>query len=439
MKASSFKELEKAYPKKRYIWWLNIGIENLWDNEKESILPQMANKSNLGVVNRTEQICAMLADSEDILILREPLPDIVVDSMKGLGQKLPTILNPKSFEGDDNLTISELILRDNDLMEKLKSFGAENIEIKTFLVPYAVTHIEEEISMQTGCPILGPTSDIASWVNSKVNSRIFAQDIGFPVTEGYICKNVLEVKEAIFKLRESGVNKIAIKEAYGASGKGFFILESEKSFEFFMNLLSKKKNETKKINVIVEKWHNTIMDINFQVYISLDGTINYIPPKAQIIEAGIYTGSEFPINNYLSDTQIDYYEKAAFRIGEELYKKGYRGIASIDSIIIEDGTIIPIIEINGRFTLSTYVSFIPLLFDEQKRYKTKYFNLQDVKLEDVWHRLSQYSFSLESGEGIIIYSNAVGDKGSRVFMLLISKEVNELKALEVKINDILAN
>lgn len=45
-------------------------------------------------------------------------------------------------------------------------------------------------------------------------------------------------------------------------------------------------------------------------------------------------------------------------IGARLFELGYRGGVGIDAMILENNELIPIIEINGRFTLSTYVSFV---------------------------------------------------------------------------------
>lgn len=47
------------------------------------------------------------------------------------------------------------------------------------------------------------------------------------------------------------------------------------------------------------------------------------------------------------------------RIIELLYDEGYRGVVGVDSIIDENEQLIPIIELNARFTQVTYL--LPLI------------------------------------------------------------------------------
>ncbi|QUI23837.1 ATP-grasp domain-containing protein [Vallitalea pronyensis] len=405
-----------------YIWWLNIGIESLWNDKKSSILPQLQNKGNLRTVNRTEQLCFLLAGPNDILIQREKPNRIIIENLKNIGISMPEIWIPKNKGKNDQRPISELILRDEELLKKISELDSINGEV--ILVPYAITNYEKEISKKTGCRLFGSTSSITAWINSKVNSRLITKELGLPVTEGYICDNIDDLNNYIHKLwKNNGECKIAVKEAYGASGKGIFIIDNRKSAHFLLNILKRKSINIFE-DIIVEKWYDTVLDLNYQVLIDEDGNIDYIPPKKQIAQNGLYVGSEFPLKDCLTKEQKLFYEHSAMKIGNRLWQQGYSGFASIDSIITKDNVIFPVIEINGRFSLSTYISFLPHMLGEDKIYISKYYNLKPgVTLIEIWEQVKKYQYTQRTGEGIVIYSfvDSINDNSNgRLFALFIS-------------------
>lgn len=427
----------------KYVWWFNIGVESIWRKRQDTILPQIVNTSNSRTVNRTEQLSLLLADDSDIVIQRENPPEIVwKENLEKLRFGMPEILVPEKKEKDEQYSISELILQDKKLIERLIQLKSQNSKAEAVLVPYAVTELEEEISRITGYRLFGAPSKITEWINSKISSRTLAEQMRLPVTEGYICRSVKEVRRAIEQLQtNSGINKFVVKEEYGASGKGSFIIDSKRSYELLLSLLQRKSNAGKKINLIVERWYDTLLDLNYQIYVDEKGSIYYLPPKQQFIKDGIYIGSEFPILDKLTDSQKQFYEECAFKIGQKLWEKGYWGIASIDSIITYDGMIYPIIEINGRFSLSTYISFIPEMLGKDKLYRTKYYNIKsDVTLNEIWSAIRGLRYSRNKGEGVLIYSfvqRKTGLSEGRLFSLFVAYEGKQLDILEKRMGRIM--
>lgn len=427
----------------KHIWWFNIGAESLWNENQPSILPQITNKGNARTVNRTEQICLLLAADGDIIIQREKPSDLLLYNLQRIGFGNPEIYVLENCGNEDEqCSISELILKNGKLITKLRNLNSQGPGNKVELAPYAITHFEEEISLKSGYRLIGAPTDITSWVNSKVNTRTLAEDLGLPVTEGYICYTIEELKTAINSLRNSsGGDRIVVKEAYGASGKGLFIVDSEKAYQLLMTILDRKSNRGKAVELIVERWYDTLIDLNYQIYINESGCIHYIPPKRQINKVSVYVGSEFPITDELTDHQKEYYEECAMMIGHKLWQKDYYGFASIDSIITKEDKIIPIVEINGRLSLSTYISFVPEMLGNDKVYRNRYYNLKPgITLERIMEDIGAYNYSHEKGVGMIIYSFVEGIQGiseGRLFSLFVAKKQNTLDLFEAKLNSIL--
>jgi len=422
-----------------HIWWMNIGCESLWNSNGTHVLPNLINNDSPRIVNRTEQLCLLLTDSVDIVIQREKPLNIIRDNLRSIGIELPQIWIPEKCEGQENYSISELILRDEKLIDRIKAMKKDNGEI--ILMPYAVTPLEEMIAERTGCKLFGSSSSVTAWINSKINTRSLLKEIGLPVTDGFICHNVEDVKYAVEELRRLPDTKsIVIKEAYGASGKGFFKIDSDKSLQFLLNMLN-RKNKVKKYSLIVEKWYDTIMDINYQIFINHLGDVYYIPPKCQILVNGVYIGSNFLNNNVLNTSQKNFIEYSALKIGEKLRERGYYGLASIDAIITKNNKIFPSVEINGRFSLSTYISFIPHIVGKDKLIKAKYYNIRpNITLDEIWERAREYRYIPEKKEGIIIYSFIGGIpslSNGRLYVLYIAKNHEIQSFLEEKIETIL--
>lgn len=426
----------------KHVWWLNIGAEKVWAESHQYVLPQITYKSNARTVNRTEQLCLLLASDNDIVIQREKPSDALLYHLQGIGFRKPEIYVPESFDNDEQCSISELILRDEALLQKLRNqVSKENIN-GVELAPYAITNFEDEISLKTGCKLIGASGDIAAWVNNKVNARILAEELGLPVTEGYICYTGEEAIAAVDSLKNKPyISKIVLKEAYGASGKGMYVIGSEKEYQMLMVMLGKAKNKGKSMNLIVERWHDTQADLNYQIYIHRSGRICYIPPKRQINKAYVYTGSEFPLTGDLTDHQKYYYEECAMKIGRKLWEKGYYGLASIDSIITKEGVIIPIVEINGRFSLSSYVSFLPWMLGNDKVYRIRYYNLKPgITLERIMEKIGAYTYTHGKGEGVIICSFAQGEQGiseGRLFAVFVAEKKERLDFLEQRFIEVI--
>lgn len=425
------------------VWYMNIGCESLWKNDFNNVLPIISNTNNARVVNRTEQLCLLLANSNDIVIQRERPSEIVFGYIKSIGFTSTNIWTINPDKNDDHKLISELILHDNGLIERLRKLKDENLHNEVVLMPYAVTWMDEEIARETGCKLYFSDSKIASWVNSKVNCRELASSIGVQVPFGYICNSVDEVIDAINKMfYKLDIKKIVIKEEYGSSGKGLYIIDSENSLKMCIHLLSKRRTRFQKVKVIVEKWYETLMDINYQIFITPEEKVYYISPKRQITKNGIYNGSVFLVENELKSFQEEFLKETALKVGNKLKEIGYRGLASIDCIMDKDETIFPVIEINGRFSLSTYVSFLKEKYINNRVVKFMYYNIisnNDIDLS--LKEIEKYKYSYEKGEGIVIYSLAFPSGKSytgRLFILFISKDCCELNKLENIIGKILA-
>ncbi|MDI9216424.1 ATP-binding protein [Clostridium tertium] len=424
------------------IWYMNIGCESIWRGEENNIIPSVSNKNNQSIINGTEQLCLLMAKQNDVVILRESPPEIVLNSIRKIGFKGTNIWRVKNDSSLNHKNISELILMDLEILEQIRRLKYENEDCEVLLIPYAVTYLDEEIARITGCSLYSADNNIVTWVNSKVNCRLLADDIGLNVPFGFICKGINETVDVLNKMYyEYKIEKFVVKEEYGASGKGFYIIDSSESLEFFKRFILRGKKSKINVKLLIEKWYETLMDINYQLFIDSGGEIYYIEPKEQIIKNGIYLGSKFLKKDDLPAEKSENLKYSALKIGRKLSEIGYYGVASIDCILTRDGNIYPMIEINGRFSLSTYISFLPDEVIKNRSLKCKYYNIcGENHTEVLLGKIEDYSFNEIEREGIIVYSFTKGRSNlcnSRIFMLLIAKDDYMLEDLEKRIDSII--
>ncbi|OZV12999.1 hypothetical protein CIW83_05485 [Tissierella sp. P1] len=422
MKELTLSDINDFSEKNIKIWWMNVGAEDLW-RDKGTYFPNF--KSNDYIANSIEQLCLLLADENDIVILRDMPSDIIFQNLFNLGKKTPQIRIVKNSNKSES--ISKLIIQDKDIINEIIELKLNCKDFNVVLIPYAVTKYEEEISRITNCELFGANYNTTSYVNSKINSRLIAESLDLPVSEGVICSDIEELENYYDKF--NGSQKIVIKDEYNASGKGLYLINNKKELQSFVNFI-KRKLDTKSVNFLVEKWYKKQYDINYQIVISKTGDIFYIPPKRQVLNNNIYIGSQlYNRDSDLNKSQRNLYKNYAKIIGEKLKELDYKGVASIDSIITLEGEIIPVLEINGRFSLSTYISLLPFLLGEDKLIFSCYYNIKyDITLEYIWDFMSEINYTKEKGKGIVIYSYMRGRNDinlGRIFALIISDSFEE--------------
>ncbi|UUZ96882.1 peptide ligase PGM1-related protein [Paenibacillus sp. P25] len=372
----------------------------------------------------------MLCRKQDVLILRERPDAAYLKRLTELGFEIPTILTPKF--ADHHTPIAELVLQDDAPLGRLRTLAEESDALPVVFLPYAVTELEETIARHCGLSLIGPPSWLVAKVNDKIFNKRIAEELGFPTCQGVECETLEESRGCFDRVKGSG-NRVILKEPYAASGKGLYIIDNEQSFDALLTGLSRVSRRRPAHPWILEQWMEKKADINYQIWISPDGKVDVFSIKRQILNGTVYTGSQMPAE--LEPEIIEAYRSYGEAIGRYLHGLGYSGVAGIDSIITADDVIIPLIEVNGRFTLSTYVSFIQHVVGD-KKICSRYYRIlthDPVDFTALSRSLEKEELQYEphTGEGILLYTAgslpvvSVSEEGrymGRVFVLVIADE-----------------
>lgn len=428
---SFLEEMQNRKSTQIFCWLFNIGIEKEWYVDRFRVKDPEEDQ----LVQHMEEILLLLARKQDILLLRRKPDAKFLRELEKLGFETPEILCPD--KEDKTKTITELVLEDKRVLTKLRRMTHEK---DICLVPYGVTDKEEALADICNMEIMGSTSVVTRLANSKLYAKELLKEIHQPSPEGNVCVNFNEIQEEWNRLNKKFC-RIVIKRPYGASGQGLYLVENFSQLERVLHVLKRSGEENGKW--IVEGWYEEKKDLNTQLYICDDGSIEILSVKEQILETTVYRGSVFPA--VLPLDRENEYLNFLRDVGDRLYRDGVRGIVGIDSIMTEK-EIFPVIEINVRFTLSTYLSMLPMRFKD-RHFCSMYYR---ISLSDCWNyaeitkdlESEGLSFDRNMNEGIFCYNHAcidrnVVEKTGRLFVVFVAKQREGLWKLRSELERLL--
>lgn len=407
------------------IWVYNAGIDRTWQDKAYGV--RKVNDLNEQIMfNKQGEIVLFLTGPDDIVFLTEKPDKEFLEDIKKFGYKdCQMIILP-----NEKNTISEYLFEHRDI---LKNINQEKLYI---YIPYILSIFDEKICESLNLNIYGSNADMVKIINDKMNARKIMEQLSLPIVDGYLCNSRESLLKAHDLLVQKGCHKFAIKEPYNSAGKGVYFIRDDKQFASFARMMRFSKDESFEISI--EQWLENKRDINYQIEISEDGNVELIAITEQIISVTSYKGTIYPAR--LSSTEVEMYEKYAQIIGKKLFDLGYRGLVGIDSMINENGEIIPAIEFNARLNQSSF--YLPIMdFFAQKNRNTliRSYDIQtndrlDYKRLKRLLKQKQIYYSEDTEEGIIILNSsslsAYKDSKyhSRLFLGIVFEKNKDIKS-----------
>ena len=401
--------------KKNIIWLVNVGAEKYWHD-----LPNTLNGDSDNFISQIEGINIALAKEDDYIIVSELPDDEYLRYLEENGFNIPMFLQTYRYNGK---SLSESVLSDNKLIDFLKSKKDDYV-----FVPYAVTLYEEQIASATGLKMVGGWHNASKLINDKVFARKLAQKLDFLTTDGAILNDEREALKYYNNFLCE--RKCVLKSSHGASGKGLLIFHNENQLKIIIKTIDAFRTGD---DFILERWYDEKTDFNYQFIITDTGKVVAFSIKEQIMSGVKYIGSVIPAR--ISKELVEKICAYATIIGQALFEFGYSGIANVDAIYTGNG-FIPIIEINGRFSLSTYISFVCEKFSV-KHAIVKYYDIYMLSSVLLFKEFEQKLNFLKSKDGKMIIlnycvnkeKNSNGKHKCRFFLLYLGDSLESLNEL----------
>jgi hypothetical protein len=331
----------------------NFEVEAQWA-EGHVGLPGPAGHPHNPMVARMEELGVLLAGPQDHLVLSRPLDPDFRDYLIGIGCPPPVVHIPECARAGRSTTES---LLDSPLLlgylGRLARDGA-------YLLPMGTGPLEQRVAEATGLPLAVPDAATFERVNSKIYSRRITEELGLRPVPGRCVESVAELADVLEHYR--GRLPVVVKEAYGVSGKGLIVLDSEARSERLLGMVRRRaaRSGDDRLDLVVEEWLPKQCDLNYQVTIDRSGTPALDFVKRALTAGGVHKGHIIPAG--LEEAQLDLIGEAAQAVGKRLAADGFTGVIGIDAILAEDQTLYPVLEINARLNMSTYQGGVCELF-----------------------------------------------------------------------------
>jgi hypothetical protein len=295
----------------------------------------------------------ILARPEDIVLVDQLPPQQFTNQLESAGFRLPTFIR------------IEFGLTDPTFL------GEE----KGFLYPWGWSPAAHKLlsPLKSGCCSEFLNSPVADWrnVHRELYSRRSALKILKKILENDISNNLLSINdlpeictshEQIIALQQKW-GKVVVKSPLSSSGRGLQILRPNEYNQTNRQVITGFLRQQD--YVVVEPWHNKVLDLSFQFFSLGNGTIEYQGLTSfSTNQAGHYIGNfiqELPpdltseIKAFLQENIPQIKKILQGSLIESNYSTEHYGWLGVDAIIFRDKDdklkFLTCLEINCRFTM----------------------------------------------------------------------------------------
>jgi hypothetical protein len=329
----------------------NFDVERQWSVD-EPALPAPSTDMATAVVASTDELALLLGHRADWAVVKSPPDPGLVDILDHVGLTPPSVLVTDGSQPTN--TVTEDVLASPVLLERLRGIADRGAR----LAPHGFSRAEAMLCEVTGLIPPMPTPTIAKTVNSKVFSRRLCHAERIDQPTGWECETVpdlVALREPVRQRMDEGVT-IGVKSAYGVSGKGIMTLDRIDQFDRLVRMLTRRAEKVgdARLAVVVEEWQDKQTDLNYHLTVGVDGAVRFDFVLEAVTEAGTHRGHRLP--GRIRDDHRDQIRQCALTIGRVLAAEGYRGPVGVDAIVCTDGSLFPVIEINARNNMSTYLT-----------------------------------------------------------------------------------
>jgi hypothetical protein len=213
------------------------------------------------------------------------------------------------------------------------------------VAPYAIIPATEAFCRKYSLLFAGPAPAAVSRVNSKVYSHQVAIELGL---KAYGC-HVTSAAELVEQGRRTLAHgPLIVKDPFGVAGKDNLLIQSGTILERIGSHLAAQEKKGKRVSLVVEPFLAKKLDFSCQMRIDPDGQVHFLSLQQMHNQHLTYQGSSRLGAEQAAGLEREGYFGKLEAVAARLYRDGYWGDVCVDSMVLQDGTVIPVVEINAR-------------------------------------------------------------------------------------------
>ncbi|MGG4392921.1 peptide ligase PGM1-related protein [Paenibacillus thiaminolyticus] len=214
---------------------------------------------------------------------------------------------------------------------------------------YAVTPSAAMLAQRYGVAAPVPAADIAALVNSKAYSHRLAACLGWN-PPGHVAEDADEaMRIGTELLRQAG--KLVLKDPYGVSGSGNLAVDSAPLLERLIGYIRDQQRAGKRVQLLLEPWLEKKIDFSCHLQVRPDGAVSLLGVQQMVNRGHNYGGSHAGEPELAERLNASGYFTAMEQLAASLYEEGYFGPVCVDSMLLADGRVHPVVEINARHSM----------------------------------------------------------------------------------------
>ncbi|WP_152392707.1 hypothetical protein [Paenibacillus guangzhouensis] len=338
--------------------------ETRWRDPNLARLPSMPDPDRESIVLCMDELLFPFCGPDDVLYSRCKIDPALQTYLNGLGFSFRARYR---FDLNDE----EELLPEQDVFKRCMfrlaldqgaNDGLADRELHAAaLSPYAITADTAAYLQAAGRSHPLPDLETVVRVNSKIYSHRLLATIG-EKRYGTETSSASEMEEVGTILLKDG--PYLVKDPFGVSGKGNLLIDNATMQRRIADHLRKQEANGLRSHFLLEPLLSKEIDFSSHWFIRASGEIDFISVQRMMNHQQNYGGS---IQAY--ETLIRVLEDAGyFGVMESalrlLSDDGYRGFVCFDSMLLKDGEVVPIVEINARKSMGLINAYVDKVWEQ---------------------------------------------------------------------------
>ncbi len=349
--------------------------ELFWKDSALSSLPSCKDRHADLIVDAMDELQFVFCSKpDDLVVTRFPMNSAHKIYLESLGFNfLNNVFQLQDNEYTFDRSVCELLLENS----KTEYFNKLFLPKKNFS-PYSILPFSTALCSKYAINTLFPDCEIVKKVNSKFFSHELSKEL-YEDTAGKIINSAGELYISGCEFLQR--SPFLIKDALGVSGNGNILINSESILINIVKYLTKQERKGKESKFLIEPLLNKERDFSCQFEINNEGIVKIISVQEMLNNGFVFSGIRTAGTSLLSCLENSKYFDYVEKVGKALYKEGYFGYVCLDSMMLDNKKIIPIIEINARKSMGLINYYIDQFLSRYSLYG----NFISFALSIPWH------------------------------------------------------
>lgn len=274
------------------------------------------------------------------------------------------------------------------------------------VAPYAVL---PDTSRLVGASL--PSSGVVAQVNSKTWSNDLVIELGLPGA-GRVVRSPEELVTAVTELDFRAL----VKDPYGVSGRALLEVSTPGVLRAVERVLRK---QDRRVELLVQDKLPKLHDFSGHFLLHRDGTAEFLGLQQMTNKGFRHLGSHRPPTALVDERR---YAESLACVTAALAKAGYWGPVGVDAMILADGTVVPVLEINARQSLGLLTLHLDRRTDLTAHLWQLELNVAPGK--GITHVLTAFDGLLTTGDepGVLVLNGStLAAPGGRVYLAIFCR------------------